>query len=188
MSASADRANRSLERFQAYLETLTFIQIDPRLRGKEGWSDIIQKTLIEAWQTLERIEVMETQDQKRWLRRMLLNNLKDEIDRVIAQCRDVRREKSLEEAASGSSIRLGEWIEAEESTPIAKLIGIEEQLRVVEALAQLPQRLREAVILKQYHNWKLAEIAEYLGCTMNAAAGLHARALAKLKELLADLE
>src|SRR5262249_7218866 len=80
MSASPDGANRSLQRFQAYLETLTFIQIDPRLRGKFGWSDIIQNTLLEASQTLERIEAMDSEDQKRWLRRMLFNNLKDEID------------------------------------------------------------------------------------------------------------
>src|SRR5690349_7843383 len=110
MPASSDRANLSLQQFQAYLETLTFIQIDPRLRGKAGWSDIIQKTLVDAWKTLERIEAMESQDQKRWLRRVLLNNLKDEIDYFLAQIRDARRERSLEEAARGSSMRLGSWI------------------------------------------------------------------------------
>jgi RNA polymerase sigma-70 factor (subfamily 1) len=188
MPASTDRANRDLQRFQAYLETLTFLQIDPRLRGKFGWSDIIQKTLFEASQTLERIEAMDAEDQKRWLRRMLLNNLRDEIDHWRTQGRDVRREQSLHEAAEKSSCRLGDSIAAEESTPSAKLIKREQELRVLEALVQLPQRWREAVILKQYHDWKLAEIAKYLGCTANAAAGLHARGLAKLKELLADLE
>jgi RNA polymerase sigma-70 factor (subfamily 1) len=177
-----------LQRFQAYLQTLTFIQIDPRLRGKAGWSDVIQKTLIEAWQTIERIEAMEPENQKRWLRRMLLNNLKDKVDEFLAQIRDVRREKSLEDAARGSSIRLGQAIEAEESTPSAKLIKLEEQLRMEQALAQLPERQREAVILKQYHGWKLHEIAEYLGCTTNAAAGLHARGLANLQKILADWE
>jgi hypothetical protein len=88
--------------------------------------------LIEAWQTLERIEAMESQDQRRFLRRMLLNNRKEEIDRFLAQCRDARWEKSLEDAARGSSIRLGKWIEAEESPPIGKLIGIEQHLRVVD--------------------------------------------------------
>lgn len=188
MCVSAERVNRSLQRYQAYLETMTFIQIDPRLRGKVGWSDIIQNTVIEAWQTLERIEAMESPDQKRFLRRMLLNNLKDEIDKFLAQCRDARLEKSIEAAAKESSMRLGSWIEAEESTPIAKLIKHEEQLRVVEALSRLPERQRQAVIFKHYHGWKLAEIAEYLGCTTNAAAGLHAHGLANLRKLLADLE
>jgi len=188
MPALTDRKNGDLQRFQAYLETLTFIQIDPRLRGKFGWSDIIQNTLIEASQTLERIEAMDSEHQKRWLRRMLLNNLKDEIDRWITQGRNVGREQSLEEAAERSSCRLRDSLTAEESTPSEKLIKQEERLRVLEALARLPERQREAVILKEYHDWKLAEIAEYLGCTTNAAAGLHARGLANLGELLADLE
>jgi RNA polymerase sigma-70 factor (ECF subfamily) len=188
MRGQTDHANRNLERFRAYLETLTYIQIDPRLRGKFGLSDVIQKTLVEAWQTLERIEAMDSEDQKRWLRRMLLNNLKDEIDRVLAQCRDVRREQSLEAAAAESSCRLRDWIAAEESTPSAKVIKKEERLRVLEALAQLPEREREALILQQYHGYKLSEIAEELGCTTNAVAGLHARALARLRTLLDDRE
>jgi RNA polymerase sigma-70 factor (ECF subfamily) len=193
VAPSTDQVNSVLERYQAYLETLTFIQIDPRLRGKVGRSDIIQKTLIEAWQTQGGIEAMEPQDQKRWLRRMLLNNLKEEVDRFIAtQMRDVRREKSLEDAARESSIRLGERIAAEESTPSEKLIKIEQQLHLEEALeealAQLPERQRKAVILKQYHGWKLREIAEHLKCTTNAAAGLHAHGLANLRKLLGDWE
>jgi RNA polymerase sigma-70 factor (ECF subfamily) len=188
MCVSTEQENRSLQRIRAYLETLTFIQIDPRLRGKVSWSNIIQNTMIEAWRILERLEAMESEDQKRFLRRMLLNNLKEDIDRFLAQCRDVRREKSIEHAAWGSSIRVRSWIDAEESTPSKILIKHEEELRVVEALAQLPERQRQAVILKHYHGCKLVEIAEYLGCTIKAAAGLHARGLANLRKLLADLE
>lgn len=188
MSASTDRRDGDLQGFQAYLETLTFIQIDPRLRGKVGWSDIVQKTLIEAWQTLEQIEAMDEEAQKRWLRRMLLNNLRDEIDHWRTKSRDVSREGSLKRAAEESSRRLHESIAAEESTPSGNLIKHEEELRVQAALAQLPQRQREVVILKQYHDRKLAEIADHLGCTTNSVAGLHARGLAKLRTLLCDKE
>jgi RNA polymerase sigma factor (sigma-70 family) len=72
--------------------------------------------------------------------------------------------------------------------PSDKLIKQEEALRVLEALAQLPPRQRDALILQQYHGWKLVQIAEHLGCTANAVAGLHARGLAKLRELLSDME
>jgi RNA polymerase sigma-70 factor (ECF subfamily) len=188
MSASADRKNGDLQRFKAYLETLTLIQIDPRLRGKFGLSDIIQKTLIEAWREMERIEAMDEEAQKRWLRCMLLNNLRDEIDHWRAKSHDVGRERSLDEAAERSSCRLNESIAAEDSTPSAKAIKHEEELHVLEALAQLPERQREAVILKQYHDWKLADIADYFECTTNTVAGLHARGLAKLRTLLGDME
>ena len=53
MPRNTDAVNQALEKYSAYLETLTLIQIDPRLRGKFGWSDVIQGTLIEASRDLE---------------------------------------------------------------------------------------------------------------------------------------
>ena len=188
MPPTPDAVNQLWGEYRAYLETLTFIQIDPRLRGKFGWSDIIQGTLVEATRTLERIEAMDPEGQKRWLRRMLINNLRDEIDRWRAEGRNVGREVSLDEAAEQSSCRLRDWIIAEESTPSANLIEQEQKLRVLAAMSQLPQREREALSLQYDHGWKLAQIAEYLGCTMNVVAGLQARGRKRLRKLLSDLE
>jgi RNA polymerase sigma-70 factor (subfamily 1) len=188
MRSTTEAVNQSLEKYRAYLETLTFIQIDPRLRGKVGWSNIIQGTLVEAFRTLERIEAMDPKDQKRWLRRMLLNNLKDEIDHWCAQGYDVGREQSLDGAAEQSSRRLGASIAAEESTPSEKLMEQERKLRVLEAMSQLPERERKALSLQYDHGLKLVEIAEYLGCTMNVVAGLQARGRKRLRKLLSDLE
>ena len=180
--------NQALEKYRAYLETLTFIQIDPRLRGKFGWSDIIQGTLIEATRTLESIEAMDPEDQQRLLRCMLFRTLYDEIDRWRTVGRDAGRERSLDEAAEQSSCRLRDWIIAEESTPSKKLMEQEGKLRVLAAMSQLPQREREALSLQYDHGWKLAQIAEYLGCTMNVVAGLQARGRKRLRKLLSDLE
>ena len=148
MLCEPEAVNRALEEYRAYLETLTFIQIDPRLRAKFGLSEIIQGTLFEASLDRERIEAMDPEDQKRFLRRMLVNNLRDEIARWFTEGRDVDREESLDEAAKESSSRVGVWIDAEESTPIDKLIDQEEKLRVLAALSQLPEREREALILQ----------------------------------------
>ena len=54
-------------------------------------------------------------------------------------------------------------------------------------LTQLPEREREALILQKYHGWTQAQIAAHLGCTAGAVAGLHARGLKRLRELLPDL-
>jgi RNA polymerase sigma-70 factor (subfamily 1) len=186
--SNTQAVNQALEKYRAYLETLTFIQIDPRLWGKFGWSDIIQKTLIEATRALESIEAMDPEDQRRMLRRMLLNNLRDEIAHWRTKGHDVGRERSLDEAAEQSSSRVGASIAAEESTPSEKLMEQERKLRVLVALSQLPAREREALTLQQYHDWKLTQIAEHLGCTTNAVAGLQARGRARLRKLLGDLE
>jgi RNA polymerase sigma-70 factor (subfamily 1) len=181
---SADAVNEAMEQFRAYLETLTFIQIDPRLRSKFGLSDVVQATLLEAWHDLERIQTLDAEGRQHRLRRMLVNNLLETIERWRAGRRDARLEKSLEAAAAESSCRLQAWLVAEDSSPSERLAEQEEALRLLEALAQLDARQREALILQKYHGWTLAQIAEQLDCTVGVVAGLHARGLQNLRKLL----
>jgi RNA polymerase sigma-70 factor (subfamily 1) len=183
-----DAVNQALEEVRAYLETLTFIQIDPRLRSKFGLSDVVQKTLVKAWRDLEHIQSLDADGRKRWLRRMLMNTMFDEIEHWRNRGHDVLREQSLEAAADEASFRLQSWLAAEDTSPSGRLIGQEDELRLLEAMAQLPEHERQALILQQYHGWKLAEIAEHLDCTANAVAGLQARGRARLRELLGDWE
>lgn len=177
-----------LERFRAYLETLTFIQVDPRLRGKFGRSDVISKTLLEAFQNLEQLEGLDDEAQKRLLRTMLVNNLRDEVRLFLRGARDVALEQPLRAAAEQSSCRLQDWLAADSLGPLERAMQQEQALRMLDALAQLPERERQALVLQQYHGWKLAEIAEHLGCTAGAVAGLQARALARLRTLLPEPE
>jgi RNA polymerase sigma-70 factor (ECF subfamily) len=186
MPTHPDGANTILEQYRAHLECLTSIQINPRLRSKFGMSDIIQKTLLEAYQSLEQIEAMGSEDRKRWLRRMLINNLREEIDKYLTAGRDVALEQPLRSAAEESSGRLNDWLAADDTSPGARLAKHEQALRLVEALAQLDPRQREALILQRWHGWKLAEIAEHLQCTTGVVAGLHARGLAQLRKLLPE--
>jgi RNA polymerase sigma-70 factor (ECF subfamily) len=180
----------ALEQFRAYLECLTAIQldprlrIDPRLRGRFGWSDVINVTLLEAAQDLERIQALAPPDQQRWLRTMLANNLVDRIRRELAKSRDCRLEQPLQAAVEESSCRLEAWQPVDDSTPSEQLIRQERALRLAEALGQLPERQREAIILQKWHGWKLARIAEHLGCTVGVVAGLQARGLARLRALV----
>jgi RNA polymerase sigma-70 factor (ECF subfamily) len=188
MPLSADAVNAVLEEFRAYLETLTFIQIDPRLRSKFGLSDVVQETLLEAYRDLERIRALDPDSRKRWLRRMLVNNLLETVERWRAGRRDARLEQSLEAAAQESSCRLRNWLVAEDTSPSERAAGEEEALRLLEALAQLDVRQREALIQQKYHGRTLAEIAEHLGCTVGAVAGLQARGLERLRRILPDME
>lgn len=188
MNRANDAVNQVLEEVRAYLETLTFIQIDPRLRSKFGLSDIIQNTLLEAYRDLDGILKLDDAGRKRWLRRMLVNNLLEEIDRWRTGRRDVRLEQSLEAALNESSCRMQDWLAAEDSAPGERLERQEEKLQLLEALSKLDPRQREALILQHFHHWTLAQIAEHLGRTTGAVAGLHARALKALSKHLPSLE
>jgi RNA polymerase sigma-70 factor (subfamily 1) len=185
---NTEAVNAALEGFRAYLETLTFIQIDPRLRSKFDFSDVVQDTLMEAWLSVDRILALDCAGRKRWLRRMLMNNLRDRIDGFLTEGRDVRREQSLEAAAAASSCWLQDWLAIEDSSPSERLAEHEEALQLLEALSKIDVRQREALILQKYHGRKLAQIAEHLGCTIGAVAGLHAHGLKKLRKYLTDRE
>ena len=187
MPGDALAANTMLEEYRAYLETLTYIQIDPRLRSELSLSDVIQGTMVEAWHDLERIEALDDEGRKHRLRRMLINNLKDMIDRATAKIRDLRRNESLQAALEESSCRLDNCLAIEDTSPSEQLMREEERLHLLEAQSKLDPRQREALIIQKYHGWKLAQIAEHLKCTTGVVAGLQARGLKKLREILINL-
>lgn len=59
--------------------------------------------------------------------------------------------------------------------------------QITDALAQLPRRHRDAVELTFFFEWTQAEVAEYLGCTRPAVAGLIRTSIKWLRELLPEL-
>jgi RNA polymerase sigma-70 factor (ECF subfamily) len=188
MPGNNEMVNEALEEFQAYLETFKFMHIDPRLQSRFGLSDVVQDTLAEAWRELKRLQALDAVGCKRRLCRMLVNNLLDRIEREQAGRRDVRREQSLDVAVQESSCRLRNWLAVEDTSPSERLMQQEEELQVLEALSHLDARQRDALMLQKYHAYTLQEIAEHLGCTVGAVAGLHARGLKELRKYLPDPE
>jgi RNA polymerase sigma-70 factor (subfamily 1) len=188
MPTQPESTDHVLERYRAYLDCLTYIQIDPRLWRRFGWSDIVNHTLLEAYRDLAKLQALDEADRHRRLRRMLLNNLLDRIDHERAEMRDYRREASLDEALTGSSANLQKWLAEDSVGPEGHVDAAERGARLADALSQLPQREREALILQKYHRWSLAQIAEHLGCSTGAVAGLHARGLKRLRQLLAETD
>src|SRR4029079_12575813 len=79
-----------------------------------------------------------------WLRSILGHNLADALRRLGAKKRDAQRDRSLERALDASASRLGEWVESRDSSPSHRAIRNEETLRLVEALAALPENQRRA--------------------------------------------
>ena len=59
-------------------------------------------------------------------------------------------------------------------------------VRAYEALANLPAAQREALVLQHWHGWSLAQIAEHLGRSHAAVAGLLKRGLQQLRLQLQD--
>src|SRR5262249_3053228 len=110
MDPPTDGGAAALERYRDYLCLLARVQLDPRLRAKVDVSGVVQQTLLEAYRALPGFGTGGTAPTLAWLRRILANNLADEVRRLGAAKRDLARERSLDAALEESSARLEAWL------------------------------------------------------------------------------
>ena len=158
-----------LERLRPYLHVIARMHLDYRLRSRIDPDDIVQdvfRKAIEKWDQC-------AESRKPWLRRILLNHLKDLVDKMTAQKANVDLEVALEH----SSVRLDALLVADQSSPSQRAASNEELARLADALAKLPVNQQEVVILNRLHQMKLEDVASQLGITLGAAGGLLRRGL-----------
>ena len=169
----------SWNRFRSYLKFLAESQIDSRLSPHVDLSGVVQQTLLEAHKSASEGKVLVTLP---WLRRILANNLTDEIRRLRTDKRDIRRERSLANAIEQSSIQLEAMLKDSVPSPSENMVQHEQVLMLSSALEKLPESQRQALVLQVWQGWSLAEIAQHLGKTQQAVAGLLKRGLRQLRK------
>jgi len=159
------------------------MQLDGRAAAKVDASDIVQQTLLEAHAKQEQF-VGNDDALAAWLRRALINNLRDTMRALRRGKRDIRREASLDDQLNQSSMRLGALLAANQSSPSQQVVRSEALLRLAAALEQLPEPQREAIVRHHLQGWPVLEVASKMGKSDAAVAGLLFRGLRKLKELM----
>jgi RNA polymerase sigma-70 factor, ECF subfamily len=181
-------AGRLLESFRAYLRLLARLHLAPLLRGKLDPSDIVQQTMLHAYQALDQFRGRSEAEWAAWLRQILTRNLAQAVRSFGRARRDLAREQSLQAAVDASSARLEAWLAADQSSPSQRAQQGEQALRLAAALEQLPAAQREALILQHWQGLSLAEIGSHLGRSPVAVAGLIKRGLKQLRLLMQEME
>jgi RNA polymerase sigma-70 factor (ECF subfamily) len=177
-----------LLRYRNYLRFLARLQFDPRLRGKLDPSDVVQQTLLEAVAKKEQFRGGTEAEYLAWLRRMLIHNLADALRAFRQAKRDLGRERAIEEALQNSSARLAASLADSGPNAAEQLERQERAVRLADALEQLPDRQRDALVCQHWHGWPVARIAQHLDCSAEAVAGLLKRGLKQLRDLLQGWE
>jgi RNA polymerase sigma-70 factor (ECF subfamily) len=188
MAPLADDPGRTLERYRAYLRLLARLHLGPQLRGKLDPSDVVQQTLLQAYEAMDQFRGQNTAALSAWLRQILARNLAMAARDFARGKRDVVRERSLEADLEQSSARLEVWLAADQPSPSQRAERNEQALRLAEALDQLPEAQREALVLQHWQGWPLAQIGEHMGRSPDAVAGLIKRGLKQLRRLLQERE
>ncbi len=188
MDRTPQDAGGLLESFRAYLRLLARLNLPPQLRGKLEPSDVVQQTLLQAYQAIEQFRGRSEAELAAWLRQILARNLGQAIREFGRAKRDLAREQSLHAALDASSARLEAWLAADQSSPSHRAEQGEQALRLAAALEQLPDAQREALVLQHWQGLSLSQIGEHLGRSPEAVAGLIKRGLKQLRYLMRESE
>jgi RNA polymerase sigma-70 factor (ECF subfamily) len=186
MTERASDDGEPLEHYRDYLHLLARLHLSPRLRGKLDPSDIVQQTLLKAHAHRDEFRGQQPEQRAAWLRQILANLLADALRAFGGAKRDVALEQSLDEAFRQSSAQLEAFLNPAPSSPSQHVIRDEELHRLAAGLAQLPDDQRTAIELHHLQGWSVAEVADHLGRTEAAVAGLLRRGLRKLRDYLQD--
>jgi RNA polymerase sigma-70 factor (ECF subfamily) len=176
---------QDLERYRPLLRLLAQIHLDPRLRSKLDPSDLVQETFARACAALRDFRGTTDAEREAWLRAILARTLLHAVRKFLRQqnC-DVGRERPLDPVAERSSVRIADWLAAEQSSPSQQAAHNEQVFRLAAALDMLPQAQRDALILQHWYGLSLAEIGAHLGRTPAAVAGLIKRGLHGLRQAM----
>ncbi|MFO0909075.1 MAG: sigma-70 family RNA polymerase sigma factor [Isosphaeraceae bacterium] len=179
-----------LERQRPKLLSAADRKLRRRITARIDALDIVQQTFLEAARSFATFLGRTEDELSAWLRSILDNRVATAVrDHAQLQKRDVRRERSIDQPVPSSDTRdaAPQDFDAGLTSPSRRAIRSEEADALLRALATLPEDQREAVRLRHLENRSLAEIADRLGRSRDATAGLIKRGVKTLRERLADL-
>jgi RNA polymerase sigma factor (sigma-70 family) len=161
---------RLVSRYLPILKRLAHGRLPARARDLSDTDDLVQVTLIRALSHVDTFEVRREGAFLAYLRRILVNQIRDEIRRVS------RRPDRVD---------LGDDVPGIGPSPLEEAIGTETAERYEAALELLTDEQKEAVILRLELGFNYQQIADALGHgSSNAARMMVTRALVRLSKIM----
>jgi len=166
-----ETAQRALyEAHHASAFRLAYLLLEDRLDAEE----VVQDAFVYAFRHLDQYDP-DRASFWTWLRVIL-----------VSRCRNKRRRKQLPRISLETLMAVGQTpAETKEaSDPARALERLDMRRRVWEALQQVSDGARDALILRYYEGLPYAEVAEILGCSSEAARSRVVHGKAQLRGLL----
>lgn len=175
-----------LEQFRSLLRARARISLDTRWQARGDESDLAQVTLTTASTQFAGFHGATEAELTGWLQAILQQHLAAMVRKHVAtQKRTVRveqRQPDVEHSAHA-------W-EAVSPLPSPSRIAIHQEVRqqIETALETLPWEQRETMRLRFIDDWSTAQIAEFMGKSERAVAGLLRRGMSRLKVILDGMQ
>jgi RNA polymerase sigma-70 factor (ECF subfamily) len=172
--------------YRQRLRDIAASALPSEVAGRADASDIVQQTLAEANQSFAAFHGASLPELFAWMTAILKHNVDDVVrQHVIAERRSVRAERCLDD---NSGAGFNAILAADQTSPSMAAARGEIQDRLEMALDRLPARQRDAVRMRHLEGRPLADIADKLDCSLQAAAAVIARGLRGLREEMKEFE
>src|SRR5262245_30236820 len=175
-----------LARHRHRLRQMVAVHLDRRVTARVDPSDVVQEALADAARNLDDYLRNRPLPFYPWLRRLAWERLvKLHRRHIAADRRSVTREEPAplpDQSAQELAVRLV----APGTSPSNAVLRQELHGRVQAALAELPWRDREVLVLRYLEQLSTAEVAAVLDISPGAVKLRHLRALERLRRLLGD--
>lgn len=166
-------------RFLPELRSVARLLVPPWLIRKLGPQDLVQQTMEDACKCREKLPAMSDREALAYLKKALKRNLIDAFRKYGNERADLTPEVLVD-----SSMRLVEWIAAEQTSPSEQAMRREQFARLAEALLELPDSQRVAIEMRYLQGMRVRDIAPLLNRSADAVSLLLFRGLAALRDIL----
>lgn len=171
-----DAIGRLLARYLPLLRRWAHGRLPAHARSLADTDDLVQVTLVRALDHLEGFELRREGAFLAYLRRILLNAMRDEIRRAM---RRPRTESLAQDEHAG--------LPDPGPSPLERVLGRDALERYEAALSRLGEEQQEAIILRIEMGFTHGQIAEALGkSSANTARMVVSRALVRLAEAMEE--
>jgi RNA polymerase sigma-70 factor, ECF subfamily len=178
----------TIEKFRPYLSILAQTKFQAKLQSKLDTSDIVQQTMLQAYQSFEQFRGKTEAELAGWLRQILANIISRSLRDLGRGKRDIQRERSIDAELQQSSMRLGGLLaDNGQVTPSQNVMRDEIAAKLAGALMELPDDQRQAILGKYWHGLASTEIGDQLSRSPEAVAGLLYRGLKRLREIMVEV-
>ena len=157
------------------------LRMGGEIRSKLESMDLAQDVFISALRDLGNFTYKNEGDFLRWLSKIAENRLRDNLDRLHANKRDIRKEvrlKSYEPTTGDSFVAALGPIDT--TTPSVIMSKREDLAKLARAIDALTSEYKEVIVLTKIEGLSYKEIAESLGKSSDAVRMLVSRAMAAL--------
>ncbi len=177
-AGSADALNDLFERWAARLLALIRLRMGRGMRAHVESRDILNASLLKAFQHLDQFRRSDTRSLMAWLARIVENEIRDQADYHKRQ----RRDAGLVVSGQGNL----DGLVAEVRSQSSRMVLDERLEQMTTALENLDPAHREVIVLRKLEELSFQEIARRLDRSPDACRMLLARALTALTLAMHD--